>query len=223
LFDTLSRQVDLGRMDGRARLVELARPLLSKMPDGVLRQMMLDRLAEMSRLDSGKLTLSAGNPEPGSGPRDFRPAFKGPREPPSMVRLAIAILLQRPDLARVVSEERVLADLEMPGVPLLLELLGVIKGAADLNTASIIENFSDSDHKHSLAKLAFWQHPALEQDLEAEFTGVMSRLHEASARQKTERLLQKKDAGGLSQAEKDELARLLSLKRDISRLSPPRH
>ena len=223
LFDTLSRQVDLGRLDGRARLVELARPLLSKMPAGVLRQMMLDRLAELSRTDPGNLPVSAGNPDQKAPPREYRAASSGPREPPSMIRLAIAMLLARPELARDVRNEDALAELDMPGIPLLVELLRVVKSTAEMNTASIIENFSDSEHKQNLAKLAFWQHPALEQDLETEFNGVMSRLEEASARQKTERLLQKKQAGGLNQAEKDELARLLSLKRDNSRVSPSRH
>jgi DNA primase len=224
LFDTLARQVDLGRLDGRARLVELARPLLSKMPAGVLHQMMLDRLGELSHMDPGKLPVGSGNPEPQvTSASNYRSAGRVPREPPSVVRLAIAMLLQRPDLARNVSNADALADLDMPGIALLVELLRVVKTTADLNTAAIIENFGDSEHKQNLAKLAFWQHPALEQDLEAEFSGVMNRLEAASARQKTERLLQKKDAGGLNQTEKDELARLLSLKRDNSRLSPSRH
>ncbi len=223
LFDSLSRQVDLGRLDGRARLVELARPLLSKMPAGVLRQMMLDRLGELSRTDPGKLPVSAGAPEQRPLQHEYRPSGGGPREPPSMIRLAIAMLLQQPNLARNVQNESDLAELDMPGMPLLMELLRVVKGTSGLNTASIIENFSDSEHKQNLAKLAFWQHPALEQDLEAEFSGVMSRLYEASARQKTERLLQKKQTVGLNQAESDELARLLSLKRDSSRLLPSRH
>ncbi|MDH3311393.1 MAG: DNA primase, partial [Gammaproteobacteria bacterium] len=62
LFDSLSRQVDLGRLDGRARLVELARPLLSNMPAGILREMMLGRLAELSRLETVTLPLNAGSP-----------------------------------------------------------------------------------------------------------------------------------------------------------------
>jgi DNA primase len=222
LFETLSRQVDLGRLDGRARLVELARPLLSKMPAGVLRQMMLDRLAELSLMDPDKLPVNVANPDRHVPRRGFRPSG-GPREPASVVRLAIAMLLQRPDLARNVRNEDALAELDMPGIPLLLELLRVVKGTSGMNTASIIENFNDSEHKQNLAKLAFWQHPALEQELETEFSGVMSRLDEVSARQKTERLLQKKHSGGLNQAEKDELARLLSLKRDNSRVSPSRH
>jgi DNA primase len=223
LFDTLSRQVDLGRLDGRARLVELARPLLSKMPAGVLRQMMLDRLAELSLMDPDKLPVNAANPDQPAPQRGFRPSGSGPREPPSVVRLAIAMLLQQPELARNVHNAGALAELDMPGIPLLLELLRVVQGTSGLNTASIIENFSDSEYKQNLAKLAFWQHPALEQDLETEFSGVMSRLEEASTRQKTERLLQKKHTGGLNQMEKDELARLLSLKRDNSRVSPSRH
>jgi len=223
LFDTLSRQVDLGRLDGRARLVELARPLLSKMPAGVLRQMMLDRLAELSLMDPDKLPVNVANPDQSAPQRGFRPSGSGPREPPSVVRLAIAMLLQQPELARNVHNAGALAELDMPGIPLLLELLRVVQGTSGLNTASIIENFSDSEHKQNLAKLAFWQHPALEQDLETEFSGVMSRLEEASTRQKTERLLQKKHTGRLDQAEKDELARLLSLKRDNPRVSPSRH
>ena len=92
-----------------------------------------------------------------------------------------------------------------------------------MNTASIVEHFRESDYQHHLSKLAVWDYPSLVEDVEAEFLGVISRLGETSTRQKTERLLQKKEAAGLSLTEKDELARLLSLKRDNSRLSPYRH
>lgn len=224
LFDSLRRQVDLGRLDGRARLVELARPLLSKMPAGVLHQMMLDRLAELSRMDPAKLPVTAGAGAASTAPKAVAPRSSlAPQEPPSVVRLAVAMLVQHPGLARNVPDPGAFRDLELPGIELLRDLMNLLQDKADLNTAAIIENFSDSEHKHNLAKLAFWQHPALDQDVEAEFTGVMERLNAIAARQKTARLLQKKDAGELNQTEKDELARLLSLKKDISRLSPSRH
>ena len=38
VFDTLTAQVDMGRMDGKARLVSLARPLIGSMPESALRQ-----------------------------------------------------------------------------------------------------------------------------------------------------------------------------------------
>jgi DNA primase len=224
LFDNLMRQVDMNRMDGRARLVELARPLLSKMPQGVLRQMMLDRLAELSRMDVGKLPVPSGNTEPASS---FRPAMRGsssgPQEPPSIVRRAIALMLQHPALAQQLSNESELADLDLPGMPLLLELYGMLKNSPTMNTAAIIESFSDSEYQHHLSRLAVWDYPALAENVEMEFGVVINRLCDASSKQRTERLLQKQHAQGLNQTEKDELARLLSVKRDNSRLSPSRH
>jgi len=223
LFDALSQQVDLGRLDGRARLVELARPLLSKMPHGVLRQMMLDRLAELSHMDAAKLPAMPAQAESAGRSRPLIRRSGGPQEPPSIVRRAIALLLQHPALAQKLVNEAELSDLDLPGMPLFIELSGLLKKSPGMNTASIIENFRDSDYQHHLSKLAVWDYPSLVEDVEAEFLGVVGRLGETSTRQKTERLLQKKDAGGLNQAEKDELARLLSLKRDNSRLSPYRH
>jgi len=224
LFDNLMRQVDMNRMDGRARLVELARPLLSKMPQGVLRQMMLDRLAELSRMDVGKLPVTSGNTEPTGF---FRPARRGsssgPQEPPSIVRRAIALMLQHPALAQKLSNESELADLDLPGMPLFLELYGMLKNSPTMNTAAIIESFSDSEYQHHLSRLAVWDYPALAENVEMEFGVVINRLCDALSKQRTERLLQKQHAQGLNQTEKDELARLLSVKSDNSRLSPSRH
>jgi len=223
LFDSLSRQVDLGRLDGRARLVELARPLLSKMQHGVLRQMMLDRLAELSHMDAAKLPAMPPKTDAASPSRPLIRRAGGPQEPPSIVRRAIALLLQHPALAQKLVDQAELSGLELPGMALFNELAGLLKNSPGMNTASIVEHFRESDYQHHLSKLAVWDYPSLVEDVEAEFLGVISRLGETSTRQKTERLLQKKETAGLSLTEKDELARLLSLKRDNSRLSPSRH
>jgi DNA primase len=184
---------------------------------------MLDRLAELSRMDVGKLPVTSGYTEPASA---FRPAARGsggPQEPPSIVRRAIALMLQHPALAEKLSNESELADLDLPGMPLFLELYGMLKNSPTMNTAAIIESFSDSDYQHHLSRLAVWDYPALAENVELEFSVVINRLCDASSKQKTERLLQKQHAQGLNQTEKDELARLLSVKRDNSRLSPSRH
>jgi DNA primase len=224
LFENLGRQVDMNRLDGRARLVELARPLLSKMPQGVLQQMMLDRLAELTRTDVSKLPLLARAPSEAPRPAQsnhHRPG--GPQEPPSIVRKGIALLLQHPALAEKPIRENDLEDLDLPGMPLFFELLKRLKCTSGLNTAAIIESFSDSEHKHHLAKLAVWDYPALTEDVAAEFGEIMNRLSTAAIKQKTERLLRKQDAGGLSQGETEELARLLGQKKDNPQHFPTRH
>jgi DNA primase len=213
-FQQLAAPVDLNRLDGRARLVELARPYLSKLRPGALHQLMLARLAELSRLpvsDISRLVESGGRPVASAAGRAGRSAPGGMR--PSLVRSAVALLLQNPDLSRLVAdtgEFQVLED--RPGVELLLDLVRLLKDRAELKTGSIIEHYRDSEHQHSLAKLATWEHPERSGDVEAEFRGVLEQLRREARWAQTERLMNKEQLSGLSSEEKIELKRLLAEK-----------
>jgi DNA primase len=211
LFGRLTGQVDLTRLDGRARLVELARPLLSKFPLGALRQLMLERLGQLSQISPEKLTTLLETPA-GTVPRSVSRPAGGPKDPPSAVRLAIAMLLRHPDLAAGVGDETAFQDLDQPGMPLLRTMLHLLKATPNLNTAVLLEHFRDSEHEHPLARLAVWAHPALEHDVSLEFQGVISQLRRAAIKARAERLLHKQRCEGLDPAEKSELTRLLEEK-----------
>jgi len=215
-FQHLADQVDLNRLDGRARLVVLARPHLSKMRPGVLRQLMVARLAELSRLPAQELSrlLETGErPATQVVMRDSRrPA--GGQSRPSLVRTAIALLLQHPELARTVAESgaefRALTG--RPGVELLFDLLTVLRDRPDIKTGFIIEHYRDSEHQHALEKLLVWEHPSLSGDIEIEFQGVIGQLRREALGAETERLMDKDRLSGLTTAEKIELKQLLSKK-----------
>ena len=212
-FQHLGAQVDLSRLDGRARLVELARPYLSKLRPGALHQLMLVRLAELSRLpvvDIARLLEGSGRPVAAVARRPSRSAPGGQR--PSLLRSAIALLLQNPGLSRLAAnpgEFQVLAGRPGAGAELFLDLLNLLKDRPDLNTGSIIEHYRDSEHQHSLAKLAAWEHPERSGDVEAEFRGVLAQLQREARRAQTERLMSKEQLSGLNDEEKTELKRLL--------------
>ncbi|RLU03113.1 MAG: DNA primase, partial [Ketobacter sp.] len=61
-FKHLREEVDTRTMDGRARLASLAKPHLEQLPAGVLQQLMLKRLGEITELDDIQLTPAP--PEP---------------------------------------------------------------------------------------------------------------------------------------------------------------
>jgi DNA primase len=214
-FQHLADQVDLNRLDGRARLVELARPHLSKLRPGVLRQLMLARLAELSRLPGTELSRLVEGDERSAPalPRGGSRAIGG-QSRPSLVRTAIALLLQYPGLARlVVDPAGELQALEgRPGMALLMDLLRLLKDRLDLKTGSIIEHYRDSEHQQALAKLAAWEHPTLSGDVETEFRGVLEQLRREARWAETERLMSKERLSGLTSAEKAELKRLLAEK-----------
>lgn len=217
-FQQLAEQVDLNRLDGRARLVDLARPHLAKLRPGVLHQLMLVRLAELSRLPEAQLNhLLSGAPRPaapGSGvhrPAAGRSSPGGQR--PSLVRTAIALLLQNPGLSQLVTDIHDFRALEeRPGIGLFLDLLTLLKEREDLKTGSIIEHYRDSEHQPALAKLAAWEHPEHSGDVTAEFRGVLEQLRREARHTLTERLMNKEQLSGLSLEEKAELKRLLAEK-----------
>jgi DNA primase len=69
LVRQLTEQVDLEHVDGRAKLAALAAPLFKRMPDGVYRELLLDRLAAQIRMPGAKLKehLEAAGRESGPG------------------------------------------------------------------------------------------------------------------------------------------------------------
>jgi DNA primase len=214
LFQTLARQVDLSRMDGRARLVELARPLLSKVPPGVLHEMLIGRLAEFAQMDTDKLAALLRAPARVSTSFAGRPLGTGTsREPPSAVRMAIAMLIQYPRLAAASAGRRDFSDVDLPGLGLLREVASVLREHPGLNTAALLEHFRGHEQEHALMRLASWQHPALEPDgVEAEFEGVVGQIGRAVTKERTQQLIQKEKVSGLSADEKRELSRLLAEK-----------
>ncbi len=55
LVQQLLLEVDLAHVDGRAKLAALAAPLFARMPDGVYRELLADRLAAEIRMPAAKL------------------------------------------------------------------------------------------------------------------------------------------------------------------------
>lgn len=211
LFQTLARDVDLDRLDGRARLAELARPLLSKMPAGLFAQMMWDRLAEIARVNVAKL----GGAPVMVAPAPVRPrrlSAGGPQRPASMVRVAVALLIQHPELAAQLPDPALYRDLDLPGMELFRALVEVLEQQPKINTPALVERFRDTEYGQQMARLATWEHPVLEQDVATEFAGVVTQMAREAARARVDRLLQKQRAQGLTSAEKVELARLLAEK-----------
>ncbi len=212
LFKGLAEQVDMTRSTGRVQLAELAQPYLSKVPAGLLRDAMLDRL-KLSPAMHEKLSAQENR-------HTGRIANLGPKRPAPIMRLAVAFLVQHPELAAHIDDSLSLQGSDLPGMPLFRMLLGLIKSSPKINTASIIEHFRDSEHKHSISRLAAWRHSALEHDIVAEFQGVLTQIHRTAVREKIDTLLQKEKISGLTSAEKAELAKLTRLPVEKAGITP---
>jgi DNA primase len=207
-YEWLERQVDTRSVDGRAHLVEMARPLLLRLPDTVFRDLMLDQLAERSGLSPERLSRRIfGTPEPTPVKAVTRWSTGSRRSP---VRTAVRLLLERPDLSRCAAAPTGFEDLELPGIALLSELLEMLWQNPHLTAGQLMEHWRGRPEGQQLARLAATPLVIPETGYEREFRDAVQRLVEQRAQQRTEHLLLKGRQAGLSDQEKGELKQLLA-------------
>ncbi|TCK19547.1 DNA primase [Thiogranum longum] len=207
-FEHLQQQVDMGSVDGRARLVELARPLLQTMPDTVFRDLMLNQLADRSGMNAARLQ-----------DRVFGSEITQQEEPPkphightgrSPVRTAIHLLLERPQLAETVEIPCGFEDLDVPGIALLSRLLEILHTSPNLSAGGILEHWRGLPEEKHLATLAGTALDLPPEGLGEEFRDAIQRLIEQRNRYRIELLLFQSRRQALSDNEKDELKALLA-------------
>ncbi|HLA75748.1 MAG TPA: DNA primase [Gammaproteobacteria bacterium] len=202
-YEGLLKKVDISTMDGRARLVELARPLLSNLPAGVFRHMMVARLAEMVRMDAARLAPMLGMTGAILKPGKTRKPERVRQAPVQMsqVRLAIALLLQQPGLAAGAGDPQRFAGVRIPGLGLLIDLLSLLQRQPELGTGALLEHWRGTEEGKHLLKLAQWQHPVPAEGIETEFQIALERLHAHGIELRKELLIDKMRAGELTAEE----------------------
>jgi len=206
-YESLGRQVDTTSVDGRARLVELARPLLATLPDSVFRDLMLEQLSEYSGLKLPQLQRrvlgEATEPDPPTAHQPRRDLSRSP------VRSAIRLLLEQPALGALIAPPYGFADLDLPGVELLVELLELTASNPHLSTGGLLEHWRGRPEETHLARLASTPLMVPADGCEQELSGAVQRLLEQRNHQRTAQLLLKGRDSTLSDADKTELKQLL--------------
>ncbi|MGA7297657.1 MAG: DNA primase [Rhodanobacteraceae bacterium] len=201
-FAELERDVDIGSIDGRARLVSKAQPLLEKLPAGSFRQLMLRELEKHSGA-SVRLTPN--------GPAQPRPPRQAQRRA-SLVRNMIALLLHQPTLAAELPSDQPLKSLRLPGIDLLAELLQHARQRDDMTTAMLVQHFEDHPHSDALHRLLTAERLVPGEALRAEFLDGIRVLERQAVTQRIAELVAAQKNGTLDDAAKDELRQLLARK-----------
>jgi DNA primase len=215
LFEHLAGLVDMTSLDGRARLVELARPLLRLIPAGAFRQLLSQRLAQLTGLEhTGLDALLRGDNPPPPAATPARPSAR-PRTSgggPNPVRHAISLLLHHPTLGQAVQVPAGLADDDSPGTDLLRALLEITRARPHLTTGALLEHWRETEQGRHLHKLAGTPLQVPEAGMAQELQGALQRLTQQQREREAERLLNESRLRTLTADEKASLQQLLSKK-----------
>ncbi len=204
-YAQLTQDVNLGTLDGKARLAERCKPFLAQIPDGAFGDLMKQRLTELTGLGARASTAETHVP--------VQRAHGGGRGSPtpkrSLVRGAIGLLLQHPALALALEPPYTFTALRQPGIELLAELVVLVRERPDISTGAILEHFGERDEAAALQKLAMHSMPGEETMWRSEFLDAMAQLERQTLQQRIDELQAKRAESGLEERDKEELRALL--------------
>jgi len=213
LFDSLAADVNLQTLEGKGRLAERAKPLLAQIPDGAFSDLMKQRLTELTGVGARAAAPQTHVPTQRASAAQ-RPAATPKR---SLVRSAIALLLQKPALAAALQPPYGFAQLNQPGVDLLVEIVDVVQARPEITTGALLEHFVEHAQIGALQKLASQSLPGNEEHLQREFLDAIEQLHKQTVVQRLEELQAQQRDGGLDEAQKRELLALLQMRAGLQR------
>jgi len=160
-FDKLGQGIDVTSIEGKARLSNLAKPLIKRLPHGVYGQLMLDRLASMlgvkseslQQLQESKAPVPPAAPPPAPPAPNYQAAaprsssHQGSRQSASSLAAyrrplslkAIELLLRNPEMALHLTQDLTpLQSAEDEGRKLLLSLIQLVKKEPKTETFTML-------------------------------------------------------------------------------------
>lgn len=223
LFDSLSSTLNLAQIEGRAMLVTRARPLIEKLPRGILQQMMFERLAELAGLPNQTLNRKASVENAKKANRangnKYSNKFGNQRNhenidlPPTPAHRAISMLLDNRNLLSLISEPMGFTEVDIPGTSLLCAIIGILRKSKEISLESLMEQLPEEyvEYFESIDLKALARFSPKD-GIEAEFKGAIERLNQRSLEQSLENLLKKAKTNGLTAEEKTQLRNLINQK-----------
>jgi len=127
----------------------------------------------------------------------------------SPLSLALSLLLQQPQLIHEIENPECLDAIELSGVPVLRQLIKLLKNNSQLTTGAILEYWREEKHAERLAKLAAEELMTPSDGFAAELNGALNRIVAFAQEEKIQILLKKAEENNLTQEEKIMLQHLL--------------
>jgi len=184
----------------------------------ITQTMMIDALAELSRTSAEKIQqwLDTDQSSEVAPSRPQNNASQKQQQTP--VRLAVTLLLQHPELAKQIDAD--LPNTDVAGLPLLKQLIDLLKENPALSTGAILEHWRNSKEHTFLKKLAVDTLVMPQKACLNELQNSLKRLHSRPTEQQIATLISKAKTQGLTKEEKNTLNALLKhkktgFKRDI--------
>lgn len=201
IFSKLSEDIDTRTPSGKARLAQIAKPLLEKFPNGVFKKLVFEELEKKVGAQIPH-EVATTNPIKRNSPTNNKA---------TPVRLAVAALLHQPSLALDIESIAHLENSDLAGVTLLAKIISTWKQEPALSHAALLERFRDQPEEQQIQKLMSWNPPELAEPKEA-LEDALNWIERKSQKSRVQELIDKQSTDGLTEDERQEIKNLLQQK-----------
>ncbi|MBA2709950.1 MAG: DNA primase [Tatlockia sp.] len=209
-LDTISNGIDTFSVAGKSQLINAAKPYLLKMQEGPYKEILYNELSRMTRIENYRI-IQIINDNPGEKVEET-----GKKITNSPIRLAIALLIQNPEIYQNCKPKINSHLLDGKEQELLQKLLRQVEESPRATTATLIEAWRETPYFSPLAKLAGWEHEEPEEELTKKFTDIILFLQRQNIDHKINYFIAKSRVQGLTVAERHKLQEMMKQRHQIA-------
>ncbi len=222
-IENLHERFNITSDEGKARFIQEASKLLQLMPDTLVKDQLILRLAKQTSIDEKilrKRQLSsdmAFTNDDSFGNQNInnnsisRISNREVRQTP--IRYAISLLLNEPSLIKNIKNIEEIALSKLPGSDLLTTLIEALQENPNIKPVALLDRWKNTELEAPLAQLMKWQPESEDLDmLKHEFQGCLKQIRKRADETKIEHLLHLERTTGLSEAQGQALLLLLKNK-----------
>ena len=190
-------------MTGKANAAEKAIHLIQQIREGIYKDLVVEKVAKHYGIPAKNFVSRSVEIQK---PRKENKNDTIKR--PTLVHQAIKALLHQPSLGIKLSAKEHLNHIELKGIDILKEIIGLIHSNASIKVATIVEHFENDKLRSFLAELAVEEILVNSSELEKEFDDIVLSIKKANLKKELNSLLEKAKNKSLSESDEKRLMEL---------------
>jgi DNA primase len=203
-FEELSRDLDLSDMADRSKLVEISKPYFALMPPCAYRDLMMEELAHMVRMNmnllQGQVPLEKNNLPLNQNEKSSKKTH---------ARLALMLLIQHPELIEHITEIPSPDSMEPKSGKVMHDIITVLKQGGIHTTGGLLEHYRGHEYAEWMTKLASLSHVIPDTGLKEELLGALHKMQEEFSNRQIKTMFQKKDTISFSDEKRRTLLEMI--------------
>ncbi|ALD15024.1 DNA primase [Buchnera aphidicola (Aphis glycines)] len=124
---------------------------------------------------------------------------------PTLMRTLIGLLVQNPNLSKLVNSTKKFKNSKIKGIPIFLEILKTCLENPSFNTGQLLEFYRNSKIIHILKILSTLDHMIVEEKIQNVFLDLLNNIYKKDLEKRQEYLISKERIHGLTKNEKKEI------------------